>query len=50
MSDLKISSTEVFEHWREEERVYLEGLAKEPIIETLQMEYYQKLINLDSSR
>jgi len=39
----------VFEEWREEERVYLEGLQKEPITETLEMEYYQKLVNLHVS-
>jgi hypothetical protein len=46
MIDLKISDTSVFEDWREEERVYLEGLLKEPITETLEMEYFQKLVNL----
>jgi hypothetical protein len=49
MVDLKISDTQVFEEWREEERVYLEGLQKEPITETLEMEYYQKLVNLHVS-
>jgi hypothetical protein len=49
MTDLKISDTRVFEEWREEEKVYLEGLQKEPIIETLEMEYYQKLVNLRAS-
>jgi len=49
MADLNISDTHVFEEWRQEERVYLEGLQKEPITETLEMEYYQKLINLHAS-
>ncbi|KAF8507900.1 hypothetical protein BU17DRAFT_78031 [Hysterangium stoloniferum] len=46
MQDLQISNFNVFEEWREEEKIYLEGLSKEPIMETLEMEYYQKLINL----
>jgi hypothetical protein len=50
MVDLNISDAHVFEQWREEEKVYLEGLQKEPIVETLEMEYYQKLINLHASK
>jgi hypothetical protein len=46
MTDLNISDTRVFEEWRQEEKAYLEGLQKEPITETLEMEYYQKLVNL----
>ena len=49
MYDLGLSDPKVFEKWREEERVYLEGLSKEPITETLEMEYYQKLMNLRAS-
>ena len=49
MQDLGLSDSQVFETWREEERAYLEGLAKEPMIETLEMEYYQKLNNLGAS-
>lgn len=49
MRDLQISDLKVFEEWREEEKIYLEGLSKEPITETLEMEYYQKLINLRAS-
>ncbi|KZP16157.1 hypothetical protein FIBSPDRAFT_749122 [Athelia psychrophila] len=43
MHDLGITDTAVFEECRVEERVYLEGLSHEPLEETLQMEYYQKL-------
>jgi hypothetical protein len=50
MSDLHITDANVFEGWREEERVYLEELQKEPITETLEMEYYQKLVNLRASK
>ncbi|KAF7967244.1 hypothetical protein HWV62_35063 [Athelia sp. TMB] len=46
MLDLRIADTAIFEQWREEEKVYLQGLSKEPMRETLQMEYYQKLVNL----
>jgi hypothetical protein len=49
MTDLNISDTRMFEEWWREERVYLEGLQKEPITETLEMEYYQKLVNLHVS-
>ena len=49
MKDLGISGEGVFESWLVEERQYLQGLKKEPVEETLQMEYYQKLANLWSS-
>ena len=49
MTDLRITDAKVFDKWQEEERVYLEGLEKEPITETLEMEYYQKLVNLRAS-
>jgi hypothetical protein len=49
MQDLGLSDSQVFETWREEERAYLEGLSKEPVVETLEMEYYQKLNNLGAS-
>jgi hypothetical protein len=50
MRDLQISDSKVFEEWRQEENIYLEGLSKEPITETLEMEYYQKLINFRASK
>jgi hypothetical protein len=49
MEDLGLSDPEVFETWHEEERKYLDGLSREPLVETLEMEYYQKLINLGAS-
>jgi hypothetical protein len=49
MTDLRITDAKVFDEWWEEERVYLEGLQKEPIMEMLKMEYYQKLVNLHAS-
>jgi hypothetical protein len=45
MLDMGISDVSVFKQWLDKERVYLEGLKMEPVAETLQMEYYQKLIN-----
>ncbi|KAG6895254.1 hypothetical protein C0992_002338 [Termitomyces sp. T32_za158] len=45
MEDQGITGTEVFHQWLEEERVYLTSLSKEPIQETLEMNYYQKLVD-----
>lgn len=50
MADLQITDAAIFEQWREEERAYLQGLSQEPLQETLEMEYYQKLVNLSASR
>lgn len=36
----------VFEAWLGEERTYLQGLKREPPVETLEMEYYKKLVKL----
>ena len=49
MADLKITDMGVFVEWLEEEQDYLKGLSKEPICETQEMEYYQKLVNLNAS-
>jgi hypothetical protein len=49
MKDLGITDDRVFKMWIQEERTYLQGLKKEPVDETLQMEYYQRLINLWAS-
>lgn len=49
MLDLDIPNVEVFEHWLDEEREYLQGLKTEPVAETLHMEYYQKLVNYHAS-
>lgn len=49
MHDLGVSNTNVFEDWLEEEKAYLLGLQKEPLEETLQMEYWQKLLYLQGS-
>ncbi|KAJ6459907.1 hypothetical protein C8R45DRAFT_1056176 [Mycena sanguinolenta] len=46
MANLGVESRSVFEEWLEKEKTYLESLTKEPAHETLQMEYYQKLVNL----
>ncbi|KAF8514584.1 hypothetical protein BU17DRAFT_68351 [Hysterangium stoloniferum] len=37
MQDLQISNFNVFEEWCKEEKIYLEGLSKEPIVETLEI-------------
>jgi hypothetical protein len=49
MVDMDIPNVEVFEHWLDEEREYLQGLKTEPVVETLHMEYYQKLVNYHAS-
>jgi hypothetical protein len=49
MKDLGISNTSVFDIWLQEEHTYLEGLKKKPMEEMLQMDYYQKLVNLWAS-
>ncbi|KAJ7467356.1 hypothetical protein B0H11DRAFT_2306441 [Mycena galericulata] len=46
MLRLGVQSREEFEAWLEEEKVHLRTLSKEPLQETLEMEYYQKLVNL----
>jgi hypothetical protein len=46
MVSMGVASRSVFETWLEKEKGYLASLSKEPAEETLQMEYYQKLVNL----
>ena len=46
MQDLHIADRCVFESWLSEEQEYLKGLIAEPIVETLEMEYYQALVKL----
>ncbi|KAJ7832588.1 hypothetical protein B0H13DRAFT_2370880 [Mycena leptocephala] len=46
MRRLSIESRDVFETWLESEKAYLRTLSKEPLEETMEMEYYQKLVNL----
>ena len=50
MEDQQIRSVDTFETWLSEESAYLVGLKREPLKETLQMEYWQKLVNLDASQ
>ena len=50
MRDQGLSNTTVFQDWLAEERAYLEGLSREPLVETLTMEYWQKLVNLGASQ
>ncbi|KAJ7078299.1 hypothetical protein B0H15DRAFT_924811 [Mycena belliarum] len=46
MTALGVESRAVFETWLEKEKAFLQMLTKEPPQETLEMEYYQKLVNL----
>ncbi|KAI5994652.1 hypothetical protein EDD15DRAFT_2165753 [Pisolithus albus] len=50
MDDLGITDVSVFRMWLLEENEYLAARSREPEEETLQMEYWQKLVNLDASR
>jgi hypothetical protein len=40
----------VVKEWLKEEEEYLRGLSKEPLEETLEMEYYKLLLNLSASK
>lgn len=42
-----ITDPSTFATWLQEEKAYLKGLSVEPVEETQQMEYYQKLVNLE---
>jgi hypothetical protein len=50
MLDMNIPTVDVFSDWLNEKKEYLQGLKTEPEAETLQMEYYQKLVNFHASR
>ena len=49
MLDQGIEGTDTFQAWLAEECNYLKSLAKEPLQETLEMEYLQKLVNFQGS-
>ena len=49
MQDQGIADTSVFKDWLAEEKAYLELLSREPLEESLAMEYWQKLVNLGAS-
>jgi hypothetical protein len=49
MVEHSIVGPEVFTQWLDEEKVYLLGLQQEPLRESQEMEYYQKLVNLRAS-
>ena len=50
MRKLGVNDPATFKLWLDEERVYLKSLLHEPAEETLQMEYWQQLVNLAGSR
>ncbi|KAG2117688.1 hypothetical protein BD769DRAFT_1629740 [Suillus cothurnatus] len=50
MKDLGVEDESTFEHWLEDEKVYLKGLTREPEDEMLHMEYWQRLVNLRASQ
>ena len=49
MQDQNILNVSIFQDWLTEEQAYLEGLSREPLQESLTMEYWQKLVNLGAS-
>ncbi|KAG1796177.1 uncharacterized protein BJ212DRAFT_1450658 [Suillus subaureus] len=49
MQDLGVTDDGVFEHWLDKEKAYPKGLMQEPKEETLQIEYWQRLVNLKAS-
>ncbi|KIN96847.1 hypothetical protein M404DRAFT_32903 [Pisolithus tinctorius Marx 270] len=48
--ELGVTTDIEFTMWLQEEQSYLEGLEMEPLNETLQMEYWQALVNLEVSK
>jgi hypothetical protein len=50
MQDLDIADVSLFDHWITDKKEYLQGLRSELEEETLQMEYWQKLVNLSASQ
>ncbi|KAG1787544.1 hypothetical protein EV424DRAFT_1340062 [Suillus variegatus] len=50
MHELGLKDKSVFDTWLAEERAYLTSLSHEPNHETIQMEYWQKLLNLSGSK
>lgn len=46
MRDFNMADRTEFEEWLREEKEYLQGLSRQPPEETLQMEYYKKLLKL----
>ncbi|KAJ7918559.1 hypothetical protein B0H13DRAFT_2321316 [Mycena leptocephala] len=49
MRELGVQSRDEFEAWRAKEKAHLRTLSKEPPEETLEMEYYQKLVNFQDA-
>lgn len=50
MNELRITDVSVFETWLEEEYTLLTSRLQEPEEETLQMEYWQRLVNMQESK
>ena len=50
MKEHDIADEQVFEAWLMEEKTYLQQLSDEPLEETLQMEYWEQLVKLTTSR
>lgn len=48
MKQRGIADPSIFVTWLEEEKDYLEGLLTEPVVETLEMDYYEARIKLQT--
>ncbi|KAJ7920149.1 hypothetical protein B0H13DRAFT_1605660, partial [Mycena leptocephala] len=49
MAQFGVLFRDEFETWLAKEKAHLMSLSKEPLQETLEMEYYQKLVNLEEA-
>ncbi|KAJ7824252.1 hypothetical protein B0H14DRAFT_3469498 [Mycena olivaceomarginata] len=49
MKSLGVSTRDVFKTWLEKEKEYLRAMKKEPLEETMEMEYYEKLVQYNDS-
>ncbi|KXN91215.1 hypothetical protein AN958_02171 [Leucoagaricus sp. SymC.cos] len=49
MAQEHIRDKSVFDQWLQEERAYLTSLQKKPVKETLAMDYYQSLVDLEAA-
>ena len=49
LASLGATDADIVKTWLQEEEEYLHGLSKEPLEETLEIEYYKMLTNLHAS-
>ena len=49
LSKVGAANRDIVQSWLCEEEIYLRGLSKEPLEETLEMEYYKMVMNFRAS-